>query len=207
MPPFSFPKSTKIDSKPHLGMHRCFDRSWHRFFNDLDSILEPNLAPCCPLFPSKCGSAVAWSPLFCWAYVLFPFFGHPGSLLAPFGLDFGGSGLDFAGFLGAIFFILFKFLDFIFSTTLALCWSTFFTRIWCWMGWWGYAKSKAFILFALIRFEFSSLRGARILEPKTTTKFWSLTWFALDFIHFYAEALFSLESGVGLVGLREAQRL
>ena len=66
-----------------------------------------------------------------------------------------------------------KFLDFVFPTALALCWSTFFTRIWCWMRWRGYAKSKAFILFDLIRFEFSSLRGARILEPKTTTKFWS----------------------------------
>ena len=51
MLPFSFPKSTKIVSKPHLGMHRCFDRSWHRFFNELGSILEANLAPCWPLFP------------------------------------------------------------------------------------------------------------------------------------------------------------
>ena len=116
---------------------------------------------------------MAWSPLFCWVYVLFRFFGHPGPLLAPFGFDFWGSGLDFQGFLAPIFFTLFEFLDFIFSTTLALWCSTCFTRIWCWMGWWGYAKSKAFILFDLIRFEFSSLRGARILEPKTTTKFWS----------------------------------
>ena len=84
-----------------------------------------------------------------------------------------GGGARFWRFLGTIFFILFKFFDFIFSRALALCWSTFFTRIWCWMGWWGYAKSKAFILFDLIRFEFSSLRGTRILEPKTTTKFWS----------------------------------
>ena len=93
--------------------------------------------------------------------------------LGAFWARFWGVGARFWRFFGTIFFILFKFLDFIFSTTLALCWSTFFTRIWCWMGWWGYAKSKAFILFALIRFEFSSLRGARILEPKTTTKFWS----------------------------------
>ena len=173
MPPFPLPTSTKFTSKPNLGMHRCFDRSWHRFFNELGSIWEANLAPCCPLFTSKCGSAVARSPLFCWVYVLLLFFGQPGPLLAPFGLDFWGTGLDFEGFLDAIFFILFKFLDFIFPKALALCWSTFFTRIWCWMGWWGYAKSKAFILFDLIRFEFSSLQGARILEPKTTTKFWS----------------------------------
>ena len=132
-----------------------------------------------PTFSFKMWVRCGVIPSFCWVYVLFPFFGHPGPLLAPFGLDFGGTGLDFEGFLGAIFFILFKFLDFIFPTALALCWSTFFTRIWCWMGCWGYAKSKAFILFDLIRFEFYSLRGSRIQEPKTTTKFWCLfdfTW-------------------------------
>ena len=84
----------------------------------------------------------------------------------------GGRGSIFKVF-GSHFLHIFIFLDCIFSTTLVLCWSTFFTRIWCRMGWWGYAKSKAFILFDLIRFEFYSLRGARILEPKTTTKFWS----------------------------------
>ena len=114
VPPFPLPRSIKIASKPHLGRHRCFDQSWHRSFNDLNSMLETNLAPCWPLFPSKCGSAVARSPLFCWVYVLLPFFGQPGPLLAPFGLDFGGTGLDFEGFLGAIFFILVK------------CWTSFF---------------------------------------------------------------------------------
>ena len=82
-------------------------------------------------------------------------------------------GARFWRFLAPIFLTLLKFADFIFSATLALCWSTFFTRLWCWMGCGGYAKSQAFILFDLIRFEFYSLRGAPILEPKTTTKFWS----------------------------------
>ena len=58
-----------------------------------------------------------------------------------------------------------------FLNNLSLMLKHFFTRIWCWMGCWGYAKSQAFILFDLIRFEFYSLQGARILEPKTTTKF------------------------------------
>ncbi len=99
--------------------------------------------------------------------------GLPAPPLVPVGLEFARIGVDFEGFWAPIFFTLLKFVDFIFSITLALCWSTFFTRIWCWMGCWGYAKSQAFILFDLIRFEFYSLRRARILEPKTTTKFWS----------------------------------
>ena len=52
-------------------------------------------------------------PPFCWVYVIFRFFGRPGPLLAPFGLDFEGFpkgfwleidgfptgfGLDFEGF-------------------------------------------------------------------------------------------------------------
>ena len=146
--------------------------------------------------------------------------------LGAFWVRFWAVGARFWRFLAPMFFTLLKFVDFSFSATLALCWSTFFTRIWCWMGCWGYAKSQAFILFDLIRFEFYSLRGARILEPKTTTKFWSsrglqkfvdvfgfqdnsfyFTWFALNFTHFYFEAFSSLESGVGLLGLRQAQRI
>ena len=38
---------------------------------------------------------MACSPLFCWVYVLFRFFGRPDPVLAPFGLDLGG-------FVGAI---------------------------------------------------------------------------------------------------------
>ena len=108
MPPFSLPKSTKIASKPHLGMHRCFDRSWHRFFNELGSILEANLAPCWPLFLQSVGNEFLVHPVFCWVYVLFRFFGRPdpllaknvargsrfwkvlGSILEGFGLHFGG---------------------------------------------------------------------------------------------------------------------
>ena len=41
-------------------------------------------------------------PVFCWVYVLFRFFGRPGPVLAPFGLDLGSSGVDFGRFLGSI---------------------------------------------------------------------------------------------------------
>ena len=42
------------------------------------------------------------SPLPCWVYVIFRFFGRPGPLLAQFGLDFGGFGPPFWRFLGSI---------------------------------------------------------------------------------------------------------
>ena len=165
-PPKSFqnPILECIDVSIEVGID--FLTSWARFW-------RPTWRHVGHFFLQNVGPLWRDPLFFVGSMFFFPFFGHPGSLLAPVGLDFGGSGLDFEGFLEAIFFILFKFLDFIFPTALALCWSTFLTRTWCWMGWWGYAKSKAFILFDLIRFEFSSLRGARILEPKTTTKFWS----------------------------------
>ena len=41
-------------------------------------------------------------PPLCWVYVIFRFFGRPGPLLAPFGLDFGGFGLPFWRVLGFI---------------------------------------------------------------------------------------------------------
>ena len=46
LPPFSFPKSTKIASKTDLERHRFFDRFLHRFFLRFGSILGPNLGPC-----------------------------------------------------------------------------------------------------------------------------------------------------------------
>ena len=66
------------------------------------------------------GAGVARSPLFCWVYLLFRFFGRPGPLLAPSGLDLGGFGPPFCRFLVPIFFIISNFLNLIFSTTLAL---------------------------------------------------------------------------------------
>ena len=96
--PFSFQNPPKSLRKSILeGIRFLIDFSID-FLMDFCWIWGGNLAPCWPLFPSKCGSAVARSPLFCWVYVLLPFFGQPGPLLAPFGLDFGGSGLDFQGF-------------------------------------------------------------------------------------------------------------
>ena len=53
-------------------------------------------------FSSKMKGAVARRPLFCWVYVLFRFFGRPGSLLAQFGLDFGGFGPPFWRFFDSI---------------------------------------------------------------------------------------------------------
>ena len=71
MPPFSLQKSTKIVSKIDLGRHQFFDRFWHRFFIDFCSILDANLAPCWPHFPSKRGKGSSANPLFCWVYVFF----------------------------------------------------------------------------------------------------------------------------------------
>ena len=113
------------------------------------------------------------NPSFLLGLCFFSFLWSSWPSLGAFWARFSRVGARFWRFLASILSTLFELLDFIFSTTLAQCWSTFFTRIWCWMGWWGCAKSEAFILFDLIRFEFSSLRGARILELKTTTKFWS----------------------------------
>ena len=45
---------------------------------------------------------MARHPPFCWVYVIFRFFGRPGPLLAPCGLDFKGFGLPFWRFLGSI---------------------------------------------------------------------------------------------------------
>ena len=45
---------------------------------------------------------MARHPPFCWVYVIFRFFGRPGPLLAPFGLDFRRFGLPFWKFLGSI---------------------------------------------------------------------------------------------------------
>ena len=53
-------------------------------------------------FSSKMGGAVGRRPPFCWVYVIFRFFGRPGPLLAPFGLDFRRLGLPFWKFLGSI---------------------------------------------------------------------------------------------------------
>ena len=83
LPPFSFPKSTKILSKIDFKRHLFFDRFLHRFFLDLCSIWEANLEPCWPHFPPKWGDGNWLPPLFCWVYVVFRFLGHPGPLLAP----------------------------------------------------------------------------------------------------------------------------
>ena len=102
-------------------MHQIFDRFWHRFFIDCWSIWEANLGPCWPHFPPKWGGAVARRPLFCWVYVIFRFWGPPGPLLAPFGLDFGGFGARFWKFLVPIFSFLINVCEFKFSIKLALC--------------------------------------------------------------------------------------
>ena len=58
--------------------------------------------PCWPLFFQNVGKYFLVQPVFCWVYVLFRFFGRPGPLLAPFGLDLGGSGARFWEVLGSI---------------------------------------------------------------------------------------------------------
>ena len=80
LPPFSFPKSTKIPSKIDFKRHRFFDRFLHRFFIDFGSILEANLGPCWPHFPPKWGGRIKFLLLFCWVYLLFRFYGRPGVL-------------------------------------------------------------------------------------------------------------------------------
>ena len=110
------------------------------------------MGPCWPHFRSKWGGPVARSPLFCWVYVIFRFFGRPGPLLAPFGLDFGkvwgsiwevfqdgfGSILKvFQDGFGSILKVFQEGLGSILER-----FGRFAARlfIWFWMGWWGYAK-------------------------------------------------------------------
>ena len=137
---FSFQKTTKIASKIDLGRHQFFDRFLHQFFIDFCSIWEANLAPCWRHFRSKWSDAVEGRLVFCWVYVLFRFFGRPGPVLAPFGLDLGGSGARFWMVFG---------LDF------GRCWARFCkflmtglsirsAGVCFWMRWWGYAKRKEF---------------------------------------------------------------
>ena len=103
LPPFSFPKSTKIPSKIDFKRHRFFDRFLYRSFFEFGSILEANLGSCWPHFLPKWGDPVGCRPLFCWVYVIFRFFGPPGPFLAPFGLDLGGSGARFWKIFGFYF--------------------------------------------------------------------------------------------------------
>ena len=101
----------KIDFK----RHRFFDRFLYRFFLCFGFILGPKLRPCWPHFPPKWGSAVAGSPLFSWVYLLFRFFGRPGPLLAPSGLDLGGFGPPFCRFLIPTFNIISEFFAYVFQ--------------------------------------------------------------------------------------------
>ena len=139
--------------------------------------------------------------------------------LGAFWARFWRDGARFWRFFGCHLLHTFQVFGLQFSTALALCWSTFFTRIWCWKGCWGYAKSLD---------SFWSLFPSRDAHPGTQNDhevlklqgpsevrgrfgfqgdWFTLTWFALNFTHFYFEALSSLESCVGLLGLREAQRI
>ena len=121
MPPFFLQKSIKILPKIDSKMHHFFDRFLHRIFFDFASILEANLEPCWPLFRSKHGDRERAEGTLCWVYLLFRFFGRPGVLLAPSGLDLGGFGPPFWRFVVPIFFRISKFLAPTFSATLALC--------------------------------------------------------------------------------------
>ena len=76
------------------------------FFIDFCSILEANLRPCWPHFRSKWGRAVERRPLFCWVYVIFRFFGHPGLLLAPFWRGWGSIFRFFGRFGGRFWKVL-----------------------------------------------------------------------------------------------------
>ena len=83
--PFSLPKSTKILPKTDPKMHQIFDRFLHRFWLHLGTQLGAMLAT----FSEKRGAGEKCSPLPCWVFVIFRFFGRHGPLLAQFGLDFG----------------------------------------------------------------------------------------------------------------------
>ena len=87
--PFCLPKSSKILPKIDPKMHQIFDRFLHRFFVHFSSNLGPKLGPCWPLFRRKRGDGEKCSCLLCWVYVIFRFFGRPGVLWAPFGLEIG----------------------------------------------------------------------------------------------------------------------
>ena len=114
MPPFSLQKSTNILPKIDPKMHHFFDRFLHRFFFDFGSIFEANLEPCWPLFRLKHGKSERAEGGFCWVYVIFRFWGRPGPLLAPLGLDFFGGWGSILEASGAhvLFFIVFGELKF-----------------------------------------------------------------------------------------------
>ena len=95
MPPFFDQKSTNNLPKIDPKRHHFFDRFLDRFFIDVCSMLEANLAPCWPLFRLKYGGAVVRKGAFCWICLLFRFLGRPGPFLAPSGLDLGGFGPPF----------------------------------------------------------------------------------------------------------------
>ena len=133
-------------------MHQFFDRFLHRFFIDFCSFLEANLGPCWPHFRSKWGDPVACSPLLCWVYVLFRFFGHPGPVLAPFGLDLGGSGAGFWEVFGLDFGSFWR--QFGHTTPLGKpALSIRSAGVWFWMGWWGYAKRKEYSTLLLFNYS------------------------------------------------------
>ena len=54
------------------------------------------------IFAQNGGTLWRGPPFLCWVYVLFRFFGRPGPLLAPFGLDFWGVGARFWEVLGFV---------------------------------------------------------------------------------------------------------
>ena len=86
-PPKNHQHRFKNASKPHLGRHRSLDRIWHRFFMDLGSILDANLAPCWLLFPSNWGPL--WrAPLFfvgsMFFFVFWPYWPSVGAFWARF---------------------------------------------------------------------------------------------------------------------------
>ena len=102
-PSQNLPKSSQksIPRCINFLMDFCID-----VFSIWGSIWEANLEPCWPHFPPKWWSAVARRPLFCWGYVIFRSFGHPGPLLAPFWEGWGSIFRFFGRFGGRFWKVL-----------------------------------------------------------------------------------------------------
>ena len=86
MPPFSFPKPSKIQTEIDPKRHQFFDWFLHRFFIDFCSFWEANLGPCWPHFRSKWEDriksiAFRFSKMV-WARSWDPTWGHVGQFFA-----------------------------------------------------------------------------------------------------------------------------
>ena len=107
---FAFQHTPKSLQKPTPRGTKILIDFYFVFFLVFGSVLGAKSGPRWLHFRTKWGDPVGCSPLFCWVYVIFRFFGRLGAILAPFWLHFGASGPNLASILE------------VFGSILAPCW-------------------------------------------------------------------------------------